>query len=282
MAAKALFLDGPSLAYRCILGLGPNLSSGSGEPTRGTYTFCQSFMKLVKRVNPDYLAVAWDAPRSSLWRREWYEGYKAKRREADDELIVQVERIQQILGFWGVPLLIEDRWEADDVLASLADICAGPSCDVLISTSDKDMMQLVDVQGDRVTLIHPTELTVTDCDGVVDKWGVGPDRMVPLQTLMGDPVDGIPGVKGIGHKKALALLDTYGDVQNVRRAAEKGDLTPAQAKAILDTDLALMERLVTLEKGLDVNVSSRELEYDGLDMNAARPIFRSLGFARWE
>lgn len=297
MTSKLLILDGPSLAYRCILGQGPVLTSGDGEPTRGTYTFCRSFLKLMRHVAPDYAAVCWDTPRRQLHRREWFPGYKAKRDDRDEErgaevqaIMVQIARIRQIVEALGLPLLEVPRWEADDVIASLVDICAGPTCDAVVVSSDKDLMQLVTARP-LVTMLHPTELSVTGAAGVFAKWGVAPDRMIDLQALMGDTTDGVPGVKGIGHKRAVALLTAWGDLESVADAAELtqaerkgavGGMTEKQAETIRETDLDLMRRLVTLDRGLDLDVTEEELAYDGLDMRAASPIFRALGFRRWE
>jgi DNA polymerase-1 len=172
-------------------------------------------ISMLRRLQKDYpgspIAVVFDA-RGKTFRDEIFADYKAHRPPMPDELREQVEPIHAIVRAMGLPLLCEPGVEADDVIGTLARRAAEDGRQVIVSTGDKDMAQLV---NERVTLVNTMTDTVLDAEGVVDKFGIPPARIIDLLALMGDKVDNIPGVAGVGEKTALALLTGLGGLEEI-------------------------------------------------------------------
>lgn len=271
-------LDGHGLIFRAIFSPGAPLTSPvTREPTRGTYIFTRRLLSLVEEHKPAYLAMAMDAPRSTTFRRMEYPPYKANRdgTELPEDATIQLERIKQIVKVLGVPMIGADTFEADDVIATLADICAGKQVEVVICSADKDMNQLITRD---VRQYDPNKEAWIDEKAAAEKWGVPIDRILDVQTLAGDSTDGVPGVRGIGIKTAVELVTQYGGLGGVLHAAQQGELTPARSKAILAADLNLCRRLVELRRDVPtLGWKARDLEFDKLDTQAALPLFRKLG-----
>ena len=276
-----LAIDGHSMIYRSVHSRGRALTSPGGEPTRGTFIFFKALFELVARIRPQYLVMAEDEARSKTFRRQIFPAYKANRKphaEEDPSIPIQLQRIKQVTRELGIPILRADGFEADDVLASLADVCASDDVEVVIVSSDKDLQQLVNEN----VIIHNT--FTGDFNGIEEveaRWGVPPSMVVDMQTLMGDPTDGIPGVKGIGEVKALKLLQEYGSVEDVVDAAEEGKLSPKLCEAVLATDIELQRTLVKLRTDVPLDIDEEQLEFNGLDVERAGPLFRELGFNDW-
>lgn len=268
-------IDGPSQFYRAIHTKGADLRSPSGEPTRGTYYFVRMLLKLVRERTPSHLAIALDDAREKLWRREWYPPYKADRSPKDREVVVQVWRIRQIIDQLGIPTILAPGWEADDVLASFTRKYRKKRM-VLVSR-DKDLHQLV---SDRVSIYDPQADEDLDVLAVVEKWGgITPDRIPDVQALMGDSTDNVPGVPGIGPKRAKKLIREYGDLATMRAEGFE-DVPPKLQDALIETDLDLMKKLVTLNDRLPVPPLT-EIRFRELSFDKARKMFRELGFKRW-
>lgn len=270
-------LDGHGLIYRAIFGPGAPLTApGSGEPTRGTYSFTRTLISLVRDYSPAYLAIAMDAPRGTTFRRKLFPGYKANRDESEipEEVPIQLRRIRQLVEALGIPAIEVPTFEADDVIATLADLCASEEVEVVVASADKDLNQLV---GPDVRQYDPAKGTWLNEPRVEEKWGVSVDRLVDVMTLAGDSGDAVPGVPGIGLATAVKLVNEYGSVEEIVRRAE--ELTPAKRKAILGADLRLCRQLVELRRDVPLEGwTTRDLEFDGLDTKAAMPLFRKLGF----
>tara|TARA_R100001460_G_scaffold27881_11_gene55952 strand:+ start:545 stop:1363 length:819 start_codon:yes stop_codon:yes gene_type:complete len=268
MRDKFLVLDGHGLIYRAIFRPGPPLTAPNGEPTRGTYTFCATLFALIESLQPTYLALADDAPRKSTFRRRIWPQYKANReRDAEGppaEIVVQTARCKQIVKALGIPVIGAPTFEADDIIASLVEVCASDEVEVVIGSRDKDLHQLV---GDACRLYDPADREWWDVERVEAKWGVRVDQIAEMQALMGDPTDNVPGIKGVGEKRARDAIIQHGT------AAAFAE----QAGHDLD-HVALMRELVTLRRDVPLRVSASALEFDGFDMAAARPLFQSLGF----
>lgn len=277
-----LVIDGHSLIFRAVHSPGRVLRSPSGEPTRGTYIFCQKLFETVARLKPSYAIMAMDERRSQTFRRKMYPPYKANRpsHDQDDPSIpIQLKRIEQLVQALGIPTLMAPGFEADDVIATLASYCASPDVEVVVCTSDKDMHQIV---TDDVVLHNVFDLTFDTVETVKARWGVDdPSQVLEIQNLMGDSTDNIPGVRGIGIAGAKKLISEHKDVDAVVLAAEKGKLKPSATKAILDTDLDLQRKLVALRTDVPLDIRTSDLEFDGFTMNRARPLFLELGFSEW-
>lgn len=276
---QLFIVDGHSMIFRAVFKHGPPLTSPDGEPTRGTYYFCRMLFALVDDHRPAYLAMAVDAPRKSTWRRALYPPYKMKRDDLGpppEEVIIQMTRIKEIVKALGVPIIGAPGFEADDVIASLVDVCASDEVECVVCTRDKDLHQLV---GPRCRVFDPQESEWCDEAKVLERWGVPPHQVVEVQTLAGDTIDNVPGVPGIGLKKALALVQRFGSVDAIMEAAET--LTPAVQRALRAADLKLCRQLVELRRDVPLDISPAELEFNGFNMKRARPLFRQLGFKAW-
>lgn len=274
-----LLIDGHSQMYRAIFAPGPKLTSPDGEPTHGTYYFTRMLLRLLREKRPQYCAVAVDGPRDRLERRRLYPAYKTNRHaEPDPSIPVQIKRMLQIVKALGLPVISSPGWEADDVIATLARRFRDYEMRTEVVTRDKDLHQLV---SDRygVSLYDPqTDESVYDAQ-VEEHWGCRPERVVDAQTLIGDPTDCVPGVKGIGPKNARALLTEFGSIE---RALASPHLSQRIRTAILEADLDLCRTLVRLNANcpLEPDPQLVDLRYRGPRLSSARPIFKGLGFTR--
>lgn len=275
---RFVILDLSSLIYRALLRRGPDLCSPfTDEPTRGTYEFCKSLFALVDVLQPAYVAAAMDDARVNVYRRQIFAGYKANRPEGDldEDVPVQIGRMMQILRLLGVATVFVAGEEADDVIASLVDVCASPEVEAIVVSRDKDLHQLV---GPHCRAYDPISKDFVDEAAVERVWGV-PARLVgDVKTLAGDTGDNVPGVRGLGEKKAAKLVREHGDVAGVLAACEEGCLTQAVTQALREADIHLCRELVTLRRDLSLDVMPEDLEFNGFDIEAVRDVFVELGF----
>lgn len=222
----------------------------------------------MQHLKPAYLAMATDAPRKSTFRRKLFPGYKANRGEGEDgppeEVVIQLARCNQIVKLLGVPLIGADGFEADDVIATLVDICASDEVECVIASRDKDLHQLV---GPNCRAYDPADREWIDANHVQKRWGVPPHKVVEVMTLQGDRTDCVPGIKGYGPKKALAAIKSHGTA-----------LEFANAAGIDKEELALQRRLVELRRDVPLDVDPDDLAFDGFNMKNVRPLFQELGF----
>jgi DNA polymerase-1 len=272
-------LDGHALIYRACFARGPDLHAPDGEPTKGTFFFFRTLLKLIQRCQPNYLAMAVEGGRRrTLERRRLFEGYKRNRPSgSSDAMRQQLARCLEITALLGVPIYRMPGHEADDVIATLASMCSNTECRVVMVSTDKDLHQLV---TPWCVCYDPYKEETIGSAEIDARWDVGPQKVVEVQTLAGDPNDGVPGVPGIGVKGAAMLINTYGSVEGVMKHLH--ELKPRQRAALEATDLDLQRKLVTLRRDLPLDVYIEDLEFNGLDFDAARPVFEELGFKNWK
>jgi len=270
-------IDGHSQIYRAYYAPFRELTSPTGEPTRATYVFCTQILKLISERKPTHLAMALDGPVEQLRRREVYPRYKESRPPMPDDLRPQVSRIFEIVETMGIPILQKKGYEADDLIAAACEKFAGEDLNVVVISRDKDLDQLV---NEHVVLYDPMKDETLDADAIEAKKGYPPSKAVEVQTLMGDSTDDIPGVPGVGPKKAAALIAKYGSAEEVLAHAD--EQTPklkenlkASAEAIV-----LSRKLVTLDRHAPLDVTLEDLEFSGIPGRKVRPIFEELGFNR--
>ena len=277
-------LDGHGLAYRAYFALTAGgtrsnaFQTNSGEPTAGVYGFTSILMRIFQQENPDYLAVVFDKGKS--FRHEIYEDYKGTRAKMPDDLRGQVERMREIVDAFNIPRLELENYEADDVLGSVAHWAAEEQgLGVKIITGDKDLLQLV---TDRVVVnLAGTKLSEAKDyfpEDVVQKMGVPPEKVVDLKALSGDPSDNIPGVRGIGEKTAVKLLNEYGSLDGIY---EHLDEITGRAKSALEAgrESAYMSReLARIVTDLDVKVNLDQARIDHFNPKAVENLFRELEF----
>jgi len=271
-----VLVDGSSYLYRAFHAL-PQLTNSHGEPTGAVYGVINMLRSLVKEYEPQHMAVVFDA-RGKTFRDDLFAEYKANRPPMPDELAAQVEPLHALVRALGLPLLQVSGVEADDVIGTLARQASALGMETLISTGDKDMAQLVDP---HVTLVNTMSHSVLDRDGVLEKYGVPPERIIDLLALMGDSSDNIPGIPKVGPKTAAKWLNEYGSLDAViaHAAGIKGKVGES-LRANLDT-LALSRQLATIHCAVDLEIGPRDLQPAAADVAALREWYQRLEFSRW-
>ncbi|HMB72443.1 MAG TPA: DNA polymerase I [Gammaproteobacteria bacterium] len=263
-----VLVDGSSYIYRAFHAL-PDLRNSADEPTGAIHGVLSMVQKLLDEHAPEHAAVVFDAP-GKTFRDELYAEYKATREAMPDELRSQIQPTIDAIEFLGVPVLRIAGVEADDVIGTLAHAAARSGVNTIISTTDKDMTQLVDA---RTTVVNTMSNTVLDIAGVTEKFGVPPTGIVDYLTLVGDSSDNIPGVPGVGPKTAVKWLSEWGDLERVlEHAGEiRGKIAAKLAAAI--PDLPLYKTLVTIKCDVELPVDIDQLQLREPAMDELREFF---------
>jgi DNA polymerase-1 len=271
-----LLVDGSSYLFRAFHAL-PNLTASDGFPTGAVYGVIAMLRKLKKDFDGSPVAVVFDAGGKSF-RHEIYPAYKANRPPMMDELRQQIQPIHDIIKAMGMPLIVVDGVEADDVIGTLAEQATASKRRVVVSTSDKDMAQLV---SDYVTLVNTMTETRVDRAGVAKKYGVPPELIVDYLALMGDSSDNIPGVPKVGPKTAAKWLAQFGSLARlVEHAEEVKGKVGESLRASLD-QLPLSRTLATIKCDVELPVSLADLSSEDEDREALMGFYRRLGFKAW-
>jgi DNA polymerase-1 len=276
MTARPLVLvDGSSYLYRAFHAI-PMLSTKAGEPTNAVLGVVNMLYKLLDDVKPTHMAVVFDAP-GKTFRKDLYAEYKANRPPMPDELRAQVQPLLDAIEAMGIPLLRIEGVEADDVIGTLARQAAAAGSATVISTGDKDLAQLVD---DYVTLVNTMDDTRLDRAAVQQKFGVTPAQIVDYLALVGDPIDNIPGIAGVGPKTAVKWLQQYGDLETLKaRAAEVSGKIGERLRESL-TMLDLSKQLATIRCDLELPLKSQDLALQPQDSARLGALFERLEFTR--
>ncbi|MDS0858360.1 DNA polymerase I [Burkholderia pseudomultivorans] len=275
-----LLVDGSSYLYRAYHAM-PDLRGPGGEPTGALYGIINMLRRMRKEVSAEYSACVFDA-KGKTFRDDLYADYKANRPSMPPDLALQVEPIHGAVRALGWPLLMVEGVEADDVIGTLAREAERRGMNVIVSTGDKDLAQLV---TDRVTLVNTMTNETLDRDGVIAKFGVPPERIIDYLALIGDTVDNVPGVEKCGPKTAVKWLTQYDSLDGViAHAAEIKGVVGDNLRRALDF-LPLGRKLVTVETACDlaphlesIDVS---LKTDGEARDLLRDIFARYGFKTW-
>ena len=282
--APIILIDGSSYLYRAFFAC-PPLTNANGEPTGAIFGVINMIRSLMNQYNPTHIAVVFDAKGGSF-RNEIYSEYKATREEMPENLRPQIEPIHTILKAMGLPLLCVEGVEADDVIGTLAKQAEKENLQVLISTGDKDMAQLV---SDKVTLINTMNNTALDPQGVMDKFGVPPAKIIDYLALRGDNSDNIPGVAGIGEKTAQALLtafdsvkDIYNHLDDIEKLSIRGAKSLKQKLIDNQKDAELSYLLATIKTDVALDFTNEQLLVTDLDVNKLVELFAYYGFHRWQ
>jgi len=249
-----ILVDGSSYLFRAFFGLPNTLTNPQGNQTNAIHGVLSMLDSLRKTYDPDHMAVVFDA-KGKTFRNDLFPEYKATRPPMPEELRYQIEPLHEMVLAQGYPMLVVPDVEADDVIGTLA---TGYDGDVIISTGDKDMAQLV---NERVSLINTMSNSFHDIQGVIDKYGVRPDQIKDYLTLMGDKVDNIPGVDKVGPKTAVKWLAEYDTLENIIANADsfKGKVGEYLREAI--PRLPLSYELVTIKCDLDLNCSGESMSF---------------------
>lgn len=279
MPRTLYIIDGHAQIYRAYYAPFGNLSAPSGEPTRATHVFYQMLINLVRDRKPDYLAMVLDSDEDKLERKRIYPAYKEHRDPAPEDMPIQFRRIVQILEAVGLRTLRLTGHEADDIIAT---VCARltaeqPDLHIYIVSRDKDLEQLL---SERVSLFDPFKSEVITPERLFEAKGWWPQQAVEAQTLIGDSVDNVPGVPGIGPKTAAKLIQKYGTAAAVVEHA--AELSPKQAQAVREFagQLPITHELVSLRPNVPIRFDIEDTRTERLNWAAAAAIFQELGFRR--
>ncbi len=281
--AKPLILvDGSSYLYRAYFASQQaDLRTSDGRPTGAIRVVTNMLRSLHKQFPESRVAVVFDA-KGKTFRDDIYPEYKAQRPSMPDDLRSQIQPIHDIIRAMGLPLLIEEGVEADDVIGTLARQATEQQLDVVISTGDKDMAQLV---SDHVLLMDTMKNSFLDRDGVVEKFGVPPSLIIDLLALVGDKVDNIPGMPGVGEKTALALLQGLGSIDDIAANTDKiaglgfrGSKSFAAKFAEHEEMVRLSYTLATIKTDVPLHVGPADLQQSEPDTEALRTLYQEYEF----
>ncbi len=273
---QVVLIDGSSFLFRAFHAV-PPLTSPSGEPTNAVYGVSNMLRKLLAEYQTEYFAVVFDAPGKNF-RHELYAEYKAHRPPMPDDLRVQIQPLHELIQAMGLPLISHDGVEADDVLGCLAIKAAQAGFQVVISTGDKDMAQLV---NEHIILENTMSDTRMDVAGVVAKFGVKPEQIIDYLALIGDSADNIPGVSKVGPKTAAKWLEQYGTIDNLLAHANeiKGKIGD-NLRASME-QLALSRQLATIQVDLDLPCALDDLKKQAINTVRLTELLTQLGFSSW-
>lgn len=272
-----VLVDGSYYLFRAYHALPDTLTSPDGKPTNALFGVINMLRKLRKDYASAYFAVVFDASGRSF-RNDLYADYKANRPPAPEDLVAQIEPLHELIRALGIPLLVIDDVEADDVIATLAATASQAGMETVISSGDKDLAQLV---NDRITVINTMNHQTYDAEGVRKKFGVEPNQIVDYLALVGDSIDNIPGVPKVGPKTAAKWLQQYGSLDVIM---EHADEIPGKVgdslRASLD-QLPLSRQLATLKYDVDLPLEMEALRPDEPDREQLNKLYKRWGFRSW-
>ncbi len=275
---KILLIDGSNVLHRAFHAL-PLLHNEAGRYTNGAYGFLTMLQKICEREKPTHVAVCFDKGKATFRHQEYAE-YKAKRHETPPELSEQFPLIQELLALKGIATLEMEKYEADDILGTLAAMGRDNGDEVLVLSGDKDLFQLID---EHITVLAikkgMTDVELYDPAAFRERYGIDPDKMVDLKALMGDSSDNIPGVPSIGEKTALKLLQQYGDLDGVYAALSEMPPSKMRERLAENRDLAyLSQHLATIVQDIPLDLSLDDLMPRPQQAGALARLYRELGF----
>ncbi len=273
--SRLLLIDGNALAYRAFFAI-RELTTGDGTPTNAVFGFIRMVQQLHRQWTPSHVVVVFDGGLPEE-RMALLPTYKAQREAMPDALSDQFPLIEEYLLHARIPMIREDKQEADDVMATLAMVACEAGADVLLATSDKDMFQLVD---DRISIIPPTKSEIRmDAEAVREKTGVAPSAIAEWLALIGDSSDNIPGVPGVGPKTAAKLLNAYGSIAGVY--ARLDDIKQDKLRESLrahEEDVLRNLRMTRLRVDLPFAVDWESWKSQAADAKALHAFFRRMEF----
>ncbi|MBL4623430.1 MAG: hypothetical protein JKY89_13640, partial [Immundisolibacteraceae bacterium] len=271
-----ILVDGSSYLFRAFHAM-PPLTNSAGEPTGVIYGVVNMLRKLLVDVPTQRCVVVFDA-KGKTFRHDMYSDYKANRPPMPDELRSQIQPTHDLIRALGFTLVAIPGVEADDVIGTLADQASKLKMPTLISTADKDMAQLV---NEHVSMINTMTGVTMDPDGVKQKFGVSPERIIDYLTLVGDTSDNVPGVPKVGPKTAVKWLDLYGDLDTIiAKADEIKGKVGENLRGFLD-QIELSRDLVTIKLDVELEIGTKEYDLQPPDNGALQSLYSHFGFNTW-
>lgn len=269
-------IDGSALIYRSFYAI-RDLRTSTGKPTNAVYGFISSILKILKDKKPEYMCILYDLKVPTM-RHISFADYKAQRKPMPEELVEQIPAIKEVAGLLGIKQIEKEGYEADDLIATLAEKFSIEGHRVFIITGDKDMMQLL---GEKVVIIHPDGQKICTLEDFQKQYGMEPSVVPDIIGLAGDVSDNIPGVYGIGEKTALKLLQVYGTVENLYKNIDK--VEPEKVRKLLAgnrENAFLSKELAILKKDADINIKIEDIKISSPDVEKLLQIFEELEFRK--
>ncbi len=273
---KLLLVDGSSYLYRAFYAL-PGFKSPDGHPTGVIYGVLNMLRHIHKQYPSDYSVCIFDA-KGKTFRNDIFSDYKANRPSMPEELAMQIEPLTQAIKAMGWPILIKEGVEADDVIGTLAKKANKKNINVMISTGDKDLAQLV---NQKTTLINTMTNEVLDVEGVKNKFGVSPSLIIDYLTIVGDKSDNIPGVEKVGPKTALKWLNEYQSLDRIIHNAENFSGVIGENLKKSKNWLPTAKDLITIRCDLDIELNWVQIERRPINQNELKRIYKRFNFSTW-
>ncbi|HEX8322857.1 MAG TPA: DNA polymerase I [Tepidisphaeraceae bacterium] len=277
MRKSFYIVDGHAQIYRAFFAPFRDLTAPTGEPTKATFVFTQMLLNLIEQRKPDYLAMVIDSGDGTVFRKTIYPEYKANRPKAQPEFKPQEQRILRLVGDAGIPIFAKPGFEADDLIATMAKTLCDKGFDIYLVSKDKDLRQVLsdctfmyDVQSNKT--VDPKTLEAEK--------GYGPEQAVEIQSLMGDAIDNVPGIPGVGEKTAIDLIKQFGTADEVvRRASEiKKPKLRENVEKFGPANVPVARSLVTLKTDVEFDFTVEQCAFKGLNTDALRAHLSELGF----
>ena len=267
---KLLVLDGNSILNRAFYGV-RYLSAKDGTPTNAIYGFLNILLKLIKEQEPDYICAAFDV-KAPTFRHKQYEGYKAQRKPMPEGLAAQMPLAKDVLRAMGVTILEKEGYEADDIIGTVARLCEESEISCFIATGDKDDLQLASDKTKVILTVTKSgynETIIYDDKGVKEKYHVTPTEFIDVKALMGDPSDNIPGVKGVGEKTAMSLIEKHHSIEYIYENIDDIGLKGAMLQKMKDgREMAFMSKeLATINRNTPIEFNAEKCVFDGFENN---------------
>ncbi len=284
MPAAVCLVDASPYVFRAFFSLPDSLRTPDGAPANAVYGFASFLVKLLSDERPSHVGVAFDGSLTTSFRNELYPDYKAGRELPPPELEAQLDACREVAAAFGLVTWIDERYEADDLIGTAVHQLAGKAARCVVVTSDKDLAQLVD---ERVEFLDFAKGTRLDVAGVRERFGVPPELLADYLGLAGDAVDNIPGVRGVGPKTAVALLNALGGLEAVYADLERVADLPLRGARGLAAKLSeqreeafLSRRLATIARDAPLSLALGDLAWRGARRDQVEPLFARLGFEK--
>ncbi|MEZ6050319.1 MAG: DNA polymerase I [Planctomycetaceae bacterium] len=271
-------VDTFSLIFQVYYAIRQPMTGTRGQPTNAVYGFTGDLEYLIKEMQPTHLICAMESSEEQE-RVAIYDQYKAHREEMPDDLRPQIDMILDVIQGYNIPIIQAPGWEADDVIATLATRAAADGMDVRIVSNDKDLRQLI---GPRVKMYNIRKREVLDEEHLLKEWGITPEQVIDFQSLVGDSVDNVPGVPLVGPKKASALIEKFGSLDNILAHADEAPGKKLAENLKVYADQARMSRdLVTLRTDLDLDYDWETARVSAPNRQQLLELFEDFGFRRY-
>lgn len=277
--SKLILFDGNAVLHRAYHALPSNLTTNSGQPINAVYGFVSMLLRVVQDLKPTHIAVAFDTAKPTFRHAE-YVGYQAQRPRTDSELSSQFEICYKVLASMNIPIYKLERFEADDVIGTIAHQVKGIN-EVVIVTGDRDILQLVDDKKNIKVYMPVKGLTDAKLYGeaeTVERMGVKPSQIIDYKALVGDPSDNYPGVSGIGPKTANNLIEKYNDVDNIYKHLGEIPEKTSKKLAVGAESAGMSRKLATIVKEVPITFKIEDAARWDVDDTKALKLFEEIGF----